>query len=213
MNSALHIADCRMFCRGCGYALTGLSLLPCISMASLCVRSHWVSEGFGWDHVDADLGVIHPCFSHYCILSAHGSLAFDRNNISDHPNGWELERDAHNQSGCVTYMSFVVEILDYSDHWQPHGATLRNLLKPIGIRFGHVVDGSLPVVDDVLILPDWLLIALLDLLPSWHLIRRKNPKLKREQMGLCINCGYDLRATPERCPECGTVPEKTKIAI
>jgi hypothetical protein len=47
----------------------------------------------------------------------------------------------------------------------------------------------------------------LPLLKLFMLIRRAIAAKAQTSPGFCANCGYDLRATPDRCPECGAVPK------
>jgi len=39
---------------------------------------------------------------------------------------------------------------------------------------------------------------------GWLVGRRARLKRRRLRTGLCPSCGYDVRATPQQCPECGT---------
>ncbi len=56
--------------------------------------------------------------------------------------------------------------------------------------------------------PFWF-IALLGGLPLGAVVAVQWRRRRVRQSGHCANCGYDLRATPRRCPECGTVPLQT----
>jgi hypothetical protein len=47
-----------------------------------------------------------------------------------------------------------------------------------------------------------LILVTIPLNIGWRL--GDNKRRDRAERGLCVKCGYDLRASRDRCPECGT---------
>jgi hypothetical protein len=61
---------------------------------------------------------------------------------------------------------------------------------------------NLQCAQRVVILPYWSLILSTGMLPAICAIRAYR-RHRWRRSGKCENCGYDLRASPDRCPECG----------
>jgi uncharacterized membrane protein YdjX (TVP38/TMEM64 family) len=50
----------------------------------------------------------------------------------------------------------------------------------------------------------WPLIAAAALLVvRWLIRRQEDERIRKLVHRVCLHCGYDLRASPDRCPECG----------
>jgi hypothetical protein len=66
--------------------------------------------------------------------------------------------------------------------------------------------------DSFTFIPMWLIAAVTAILPLWWALPfsvrgvRQILEHRKRRNGFCIGCGYDLRATPNQCPECGTIP-------
>ena len=67
-------------------------------------------------------------------------------------------------------------------------------------------DGTMVVYPSILSIPYPVVALLLLVVPAVRVVARRRVASNRRRAGQCENCGYDLRATSGRCPECGIVP-------
>lgn len=82
-------------------------------------------------------------------------------------------------------------------------------LKPrLGFKTDAIVRPDL--VSRVFLFPHWFVFTLSAVLPMFTVMRLR--RRRKRDPSLCKICGYDLRATPDRCPECGAVPDRSPAA-
>ena len=105
------------------------------------------------------------------------------------------------------------------DHFEPFGEGRGFFLIETGAESPPPVDGSSFASEPVQLsapsrsggwrfqghrvrAPFWSL-ALVSAIPAAVVMRRRAIRWRRARRGLCVACGYDLRASTGRCPECG----------
>jgi len=158
-----------------------LSLALCVGTAALWIRSYWYEDQL--KHAGAD-GVVD-----WLILSDHGVLLFDRfDSPVDYQDGY-LEREATRFDEPVKF-ALRWGTGGFGDPWpQPDRG-----FKWMGFVYAPTYK--------VVAAPHWFVAAATSLLPVICATTMRRAR-RRAAAGLCPSCGYDVRATPERCPECG----------
>jgi hypothetical protein len=163
-------------------ALSALSFLLLMTTAVMWVRSH-----FYWD--TEPISWRHAA----CVESVNGLIELD----------WQQDTNGHVVAVHQSYSDVYGVTLDLGRHAVWHVAGLGY------VRWDLPPKNPIIMFRGILV-SYWVLIAIFILLPAYSFWRWLNRK-RSVTLGLCTTCGYDLRATPDRCPECGKIPPKTEI--
>ena len=108
----------------------------------------------------------------------------------------------HPELQLLTHRSAVLATMRIPEPLGYHDGILRAMFT---IRRDHAPAYTMSRVT----IPVWPF-TLLTLIPALRFAKIKyHERITRRRIrrGGCTVCGYDLRATPGRCPECGTVPD------
>ena len=166
---------------------SAVSLLLCVAVCVLWARSHWVSDQFRWVERGND-----EAFTTYdrSVLLGRGLLIYGEWVF---PSGDPLYAVRWERKLKATGMAPYVRSGPYSSFWDRRGT--------LGFMAERRHHGALWAA-----VPFWFLALCFAVpaLPAVLTITRRVGCARRHRTGACRMCGYDLRATPGRCPECGT---------
>jgi hypothetical protein len=176
--------------------LSVLSLLLCVATCVLWVRSYWLYDYVWWNY-----GTVSR-LREFKILSTSGGCAFYFSASAD-TNQTHPEPTVHNSFWGRSTDSPVASD-GYRYEVDIFGEEPRRWALGHHSYRGSGRTGTTWYV----VVPDYAIAASLLLLT---LVRRCRRILARQGAGLCPACGYDLRATPDRCPECGAVSASANV--
>jgi hypothetical protein len=187
-----------------------LNLLTALSLAAFLAAA-WLWADSPWGFSQSDERSFAAGTARYFLASRSGGLRLMRQRIADRSGSPLITADA-DRLGCW-HIKWGFGTVG-TGRFGP--AEPRRLVAGFGWdaqEYYRRTDGYAPEYHAasfvleyrVWAVPYWPLLCAFGLLPllrlrAWHLRRR------RSSAGLCPLCGYDLRATPGRCPECGATP-------